>query len=138
MTRVLVIDDDRLQYRLLQQHFRNFRRGSYELDWSETYEDGLARLLTGAYAVCLLDYRLGQRDGLQLIQEAARSGCRTPIVFLTAESSDNIDIQAMEAGRSTTSSRARFRPIPSNGRCATRSSLATRSRRCAASPPGTS
>ena len=98
MTRVLVIDDDRLQYRLLQQHFRNFRRGTYELDWSETYEDGLARLLTGAYAVCLLDYRLGQRDGLQLIQEAAHSGCRTPIVFLTAESSDNIDIQAMEAG----------------------------------------
>jgi diguanylate cyclase (GGDEF)-like protein len=98
MTRVLVIDDDRLQYRLLQEHFKNFGRGSYELDWSETYEDGLARLLKGAYAVCLLDYRLGERDGLQLIREAAASGCRTPIVFLTAESSENIDIQAMEAG----------------------------------------
>jgi diguanylate cyclase (GGDEF)-like protein len=98
MTRVLVIDDDRLQFRLVQQHFRNFKRGSYELDWSETYEDGLARLLGGAYAVCLLDYRLGEHDGLQLIREAARRGCQTPIVFLTAESSDNIDIQAMEAG----------------------------------------
>ena len=59
---------------------------------------GLARLLTGNYAVCLLDYRLGERDGLQLIREAAESGCRTPIVFLTAESSENVDIQAMEAG----------------------------------------
>ena len=46
MTRVLVIDDDRLQFRLVQQHFRNFRDGAYELDWSETYEAGLARLLT--------------------------------------------------------------------------------------------
>jgi diguanylate cyclase (GGDEF)-like protein len=98
MTRVLVIDDDRLQFRLVQAHFKNFRRGSYELDWSETYEDGLARLLSGAYAVCLLDYRLGDRDGLQLIREAAMNGCRTPIVFLTAESSENIDIQAMEEG----------------------------------------
>jgi two-component system, cell cycle response regulator len=98
MSRVLVIDDDRLQFRLVQQHFRNFRRGAYELDWSDTYEKGLARLLTGEYAVCLLDYRLGERDGLQLIREAAESGCRTPIVFLTAESSENIDIQAMEAG----------------------------------------
>jgi two-component system, cell cycle response regulator len=98
MTRVLVIDDDRLQFRLVQQHFKNFQRGSYELDWSETYEDGMARLLTGNYAVCLLDFRLGDKDGLQLIREAAAAGNRTPIVFLTAESSDNIDIQAMEAG----------------------------------------
>jgi diguanylate cyclase (GGDEF)-like protein len=98
MTRILVIDDDRLQFRLVQQHFKNFQRGTYELDWSETYEDGLAKLLTGSYAACLLDYRLGERDGLQLIREAAAAGCRTPIVFLTAEASDNIDIQAMEAG----------------------------------------
>jgi len=98
MTRVLVIDDDRLQFRLVQQHFKNFQRGSYELDWSETYEDGMRRLLTGDYAVCLLDFRLGDKDGLQLIREAAAAGSRTPIVFLTAESSDNIDIQAMEAG----------------------------------------
>jgi diguanylate cyclase (GGDEF)-like protein len=98
MTRVLVIDDDRLQFRLLQEHFRNFRRGTYELDWSETYEDGIARLLSGDYAVCLLDFRLGDRDGLQLIKEASEKGCRTPIVFLTAESAASVDIQAMEAG----------------------------------------
>jgi two-component system cell cycle response regulator len=98
MTRILVIDDDRLQFRLVQQHFKNFQRGAYELEWSETYEDGLAKLLTGNYAACLLDYRLGERDGLQLIREAAAAGCRTPIVFLTAEASDNIDFQAMEAG----------------------------------------
>jgi two-component system cell cycle response regulator len=54
--------------------------------------------MSGNYAVCLLDYRLGDRDGLQLLREATQAGCRTPIVFLTAESSDNVDIQAMEAG----------------------------------------
>ncbi len=98
MTRVLVIDDDRLQFRLVQAHFNRFQAGSYELEWSETYEDGLAKLLKGGYAVCLLDYRLGEKDGLQLIREAAEAGCRTPIVFLTAESSGTVDIQALEAG----------------------------------------
>jgi diguanylate cyclase (GGDEF)-like protein len=98
MSRVLVIDDDRLQFRIVQQHFKNFKVGAYELDWSETYDDGLAKLLSGVYSVCLLDYRLGDKDGLQLLREASDAGCRTPIVFLTAESSDNVDIKAMEAG----------------------------------------
>jgi len=98
MIRVLMIDDDRLLFRLVQAHFKHFRTGAYELDWSETYEHGLDLLLTGAYAVCLLDFQLGDRDGLQLIREASEKGCRTPVVFLTAESSENIDIQAMEAG----------------------------------------
>jgi two-component system cell cycle response regulator len=98
MSRVLVIDDDRLQFRILQAHFKNFKGGLHELDWAETYEDGLQKLMSGVYAVCLLDYRLGERDGLQLLREATEGGCRTPIVFLTAESSDNVDIQAMQAG----------------------------------------
>ncbi len=37
-------------------------------------------------------------DGLELIREAIAAGCGTPIVFLTAESSDRIDIEAMPAG----------------------------------------
>jgi two-component system cell cycle response regulator len=98
MSRVLVIDDDRLQFRILQEHFRNFKSGEYELDWAETYERGLSMLLPGDYDVCLLDYRLGERDGLQLLREATAARCRTPIVFLTAESAGNVDIEAMEAG----------------------------------------
>lgn len=98
MTKVLVIDDDRMVFRLLEAQFKSFRRGAYELDWSETYEQGLSRLLSGGYALCLLDFRLGERTGLQLIREAAETGCRTPIVFLTSESSENVDMQAMEAG----------------------------------------
>jgi diguanylate cyclase (GGDEF)-like protein len=98
MIRVLVIDDDRMQFRLLQAHFKNFRGGAYELDWADTYEEGLKRLRAGGHAVCLLDFRLGERDGLQLIREAAELGCRTPIVFLTAESSGTIDLEALEAG----------------------------------------
>jgi diguanylate cyclase (GGDEF)-like protein len=96
--RVLLIDDDRLQFRLTEQQFRTFASGDYELDWSETYDDGLRRLLTGDYAVCLLDYRLGQRNGLELIREAMAQGCRVPIIFLTAETGTAVDIEAMNAG----------------------------------------
>jgi diguanylate cyclase (GGDEF)-like protein len=96
--KVLLIDDDRLQFRLTQAHFRNFHGEEFELRWAETYEDGLAKLTSDGYAVCLLDYQLGEKTGLELIREAQVAGCRTPIVFLTAESSERVDIEAMNAG----------------------------------------
>lgn len=96
--RILLIDDDRMQFRLTQAHFQNFHAEAFSLDWAETYEEGLRKLMSGDYAACLLDYMLGQRNGLELIQEAVGKNCRTPIVFLTAESSERVDIQAMNAG----------------------------------------
>jgi len=96
--KILLIDDDRLQYRLVQAHFKNFVGERYELEWAATYEDGMDKLLTGTHAACLLDYQLGERDGLQLIREAVARGCRTPIVFLTAETAERVDIAAMNAG----------------------------------------
>jgi len=96
--RLLLIDDDRLQFRLTQAHVRNFRGERYTLEWASNYADGLEKLLSGSFAACLLDYQLGERDGLQLIREAVGKGCRTPIVFLTAESSSTVDIEAMNAG----------------------------------------
>jgi diguanylate cyclase (GGDEF)-like protein len=96
--RVLLIDDDRGQARLTAAQLKHFPRDRYELDWAGTYEEGLQKLLTGDYAACLLDYQLGERDGLQLIREAVGQGCHTPIVFLTAETSAKIDFEAMNAG----------------------------------------
>lgn len=96
--RVLLIDDDRAQFRLTGAQLKHFPRDHYELDWAGTYEEGLAKLVDGGYAACLLDYQLGERDGLQLIRQAVTQGCRTPIVFLTAETSAKIDLEAMNAG----------------------------------------
>ncbi len=96
--KILLIDDDRLQYRITQAHFAHFATEAYDLEWAATYEDGLRKLLSGAFAACLLDYQLGERDGLQLIREAVARGCRTPIVFLTAETAHRIDVEAMNAG----------------------------------------
>ena len=70
--KVLLIDDDRLQFRLTEAQFKQFRSQKFQLEWASTYEDGLKRLLSGEYAACLLDYQLGPRDGLALIWSAFR------------------------------------------------------------------
>lgn len=95
---VLLIDDDRLQFRITEAHFGAFQAERFALEWAGSYEEGIAKLATGNYTACLLDYQLGERDGLELIREAVAGGNRTPIVFLTAETADRVDIAAMNAG----------------------------------------
>jgi diguanylate cyclase (GGDEF)-like protein len=82
----------------MQQLVKNFRTGPFECEAAESYDSGLKKLLSGKYAVCLLDYRLGRRDGLELLHEARIAQCETPIIFLTADDNEDIDIAAMEAG----------------------------------------
>ena len=96
--KILLIDDERMQYHLVRQLFTRFVGEQFELEWRDSFEEGLGMLLGGDYAACLLDYRLGARDGLELIREAKEAGCRVPIIFLTAETGTDVDMQAMNAG----------------------------------------
>jgi PAS domain S-box-containing protein len=46
----------------------------------------------------LLDYRLGQRDGLELLRESAGKGCDVPVIVLTGQGDYRIDVEAMRSG----------------------------------------
>lgn len=98
LRKLLLIDDERLQARVVEQQLKAFHGERFEFEWESTYEAGLKRLMSGDHAVCLLDFQLGPKDGLELIREAKENRCHVPIIFLTAESSSDIDIEAMHAG----------------------------------------
>ena len=60
--------------------------------------EGLEAIGKGKHDICLVDYRLGSRDGLELITEAKARGCEAPIILLTGQHSRQIDLEAMNAG----------------------------------------
>ncbi len=95
---VLLIDDERGQAKIVDASFRKFSGETFQLHWADTYESGLLELRGGGHAACLLDYQLGPRDGLELLREAAEHGANTPVIFLTSETSGEVDQAAMEAG----------------------------------------
>jgi two-component system, cell cycle response regulator len=98
--RILIIEDDRLQFRVTERMLANARIASFEMAWAQTFDEGLGLLLTGSYDACLLDYQLGARDGLELLKAARSRSCDTPVIFLTADASEQVDEAAMEAGAS--------------------------------------
>ena len=44
------------------------------------------------------DYRLGSRNGLDLLSEAVGQGCAAPMIFLTGQRDREIDLEAMRVG----------------------------------------
>jgi PAS domain S-box-containing protein len=68
------------------------------MTWKSSYEEGLSALLAGEFDACILDYRLGQRTGLELLAEVRGKGSRCPIIVLTGYGDHDLDLQAMEAG----------------------------------------
>ena len=96
--KILIIEDNLLQYRVTERMLANARIGQFASDWAQTYEEGLRLLLTGDYAACLLDYQLGELNGLDLLRASRAERCETPVIFLTADSSVQVDEAAMEAG----------------------------------------
>lgn len=98
LRKVLLIEDDRGQARIIETSFNNFVREKFELHWASTYEDGLTALREGKFDACLLDYQLGPRSGLDLLREIGPLGIDTPVIFVTSETSGSIDDQAMQLG----------------------------------------
>ena len=99
LKKLLLIDDNPTAQEMLSRMVVRFADGPWELDWADTYVSGLKMLMTGKYAVCLLDYRLDDgKDGLALLKEARSLGNTTPVVFLTAETDPALDEAALQAG----------------------------------------
>jgi signal transduction histidine kinase len=68
----------------------------FQIEEALTFEDGLTRLLCGAYDVGLIAQALVPRDGLALIREAGGRGCVTPLILLSQQA--ELDDDALAAG----------------------------------------
>jgi signal transduction histidine kinase len=96
--RVLLIDDDPDDQLLTRGLLDDIDPAGYQFEAVATYEAGIAAIARKAHDVYLLDYRLGERDGLQLLTEALQTGCAAPLILLTGPGDRQVDEAAIHAG----------------------------------------
>lgn len=95
---ILLVEDDEDDYVLARGLLSEIFGPSLKLDWVETWDAGLEALRKGTHDLCLADFRLGDRNGLELVREAATLGCTVPIILLTGQDNREIDLAAVKAG----------------------------------------
>jgi PAS domain S-box-containing protein len=95
-----LIEDDEDDFLLTRDLLAEIPGRRFEIDWARTWDQGFDAVLRNRHDVCLVDYRLGARTGVELLQEALARGCQAPIILLTGQGEHEVDLQAMRAGAS--------------------------------------
>jgi signal transduction histidine kinase len=96
--KVLLVEDDEDDYFLIKNLLEEVNSPKFKLKWIASEEEALQDMSTGQYDICLVDYRLGGRSGLDLLTDAKAKGMRCPAILLTGYGDHDVDLQAMKAG----------------------------------------
>jgi PAS domain S-box-containing protein len=95
--KVLLVDDDEDDYIITRDLILRIA-GRYHLDWVNNYNGALDAIQRREHDIYLLDYRLGERTGLELLCESQQFNARAPMILLTGQGDQEVDMQAMKAG----------------------------------------
>ncbi len=101
MEHLLLADDDESLLELLTMHFEEQRRGdepAYRVSSARTAAECLSRACEERPSLALVDMRLPDRDGIELIPELKAALGDLPIIVMTGHSDTASTIRAMKTG----------------------------------------
>lgn len=81
--KVLVVEDDEDDWILLKKIFESIKESRYIVEWASTYETALQRIDQDEHDAYLIDYRLGEHTGTDILEYAHPERRRQPFVLMT-------------------------------------------------------
>jgi PAS domain S-box-containing protein len=96
--RIAVIEDDEDDYLIIKDYITEIEGRSFTVDWFQDYNSAIEAIKNKQYHLYFVDYFLGHKTGLDLLDAAAELNCNEPIILLTGLGNKAIDIKAMERG----------------------------------------
>ena len=97
---ILLIEDDEDDYLIIKTLFSRIRDLQCDIHWISSYHEALEYIPISDQNVYLIDYRLGDGNGLDILRKVREDDCIKPIIILTGQGDRDVDMEAMEAGAS--------------------------------------
>jgi PAS domain S-box-containing protein len=94
--RILLVEDNEDDYLIVRDLLSDIATTRFDLQWVSTYQAARESLTHRQYDVCLLDYRLGEATGVDLVREFGKG--TTPFILLTGNEDYAVDVEAAQAG----------------------------------------
>ena len=69
---ILIVDDDEDDFILVEDMLDEVEHTSFDLTWTQFYDDGLQLLAKQKFDLCLVDYHLGEENGIEVIKSMVK------------------------------------------------------------------
>lgn len=96
--KILIIDDDEDDYFIISDYLHEISGTKFIIDWCNNYPSAVEEIKSGAHDIYFVDYKLGNKTGLDLLKESTHQQSDSPIILLTGKGNKAIDIEAMKNG----------------------------------------
>src|SRR5207247_3117667 len=94
--RVLLIEDSESDYLLTRHLLGSIENQIFDLEWASSWQMGIEAIRRAGHDICLLDYRIGGGNGLELLRETRAVSYQFPVILLTGVSDYRLDVEAMQ------------------------------------------
>lgn len=98
--RLLVVDDDEDDLLLIEAMLKESQFLRYDVEFVDSFYKAENRLGCKAFDVCLVDYYLGDRCGIDLIDTKKNFGLNLAMIVVTGREDEKLDHEALRAGAS--------------------------------------
>ncbi len=96
--KVLLVDDDEDDFVIAREMLCDQPNVEFQVDWAPTVESGLEAIAGDRPDVCVVDFRLGEHNGLDFMRRAIDQGCDIPMVMMTGHGDLSVDVEAARIG----------------------------------------
>ncbi len=97
--RILYVDDDPDDFLLIQSMLKQYKATEFELVRAADYQEAIP-LISESFDAYLVDYRLGQESGLDVLEAIKKNWHHAPVIILTGMENGRVDDEAMQIGAS--------------------------------------
>ena len=93
----LIVEDDEDDFLHIRQLLKK-SVGEADVERAATAEAAVAMANDRPHDLCIVDYRLGDKDGLEVLRGLKNIDAAAPVIFLTGQGDEQVAVQAMKAG----------------------------------------
>ncbi|MDB5181487.1 MAG: hypothetical protein JWP13_250 [Candidatus Saccharibacteria bacterium] len=96
--RVLLVDDDEDDYLIIRNFINKIHDSPFKLEWISNIQDASVVIDEEAHDIYLIDYRLGEENGLELLGRFDLVQRPEPFIILTGAGDERVERKAMRMG----------------------------------------